>query len=246
MRNVLITGAANGIGLAIAKIFIKDNVNIFLVDKDVRLFQKKFFKNMDKAKIKIIHCDISSLINIDKILKNDLKKIKCIDVLINNAGVDSFKKFEDVTEDNFDFLNSVNGKGSFFFTQKLIAKLKKSQSPSIVFVSSLNALIGNKNHSAYTYTKGGITSLTRALAVELGKFNIRVNSVCPGSIKTKMLSKAIQSGLEKPVNELKKLYPLKRIGKPDEVAELVYFLSSEKSGFITGAIIPIDGGLSAK
>jgi NAD(P)-dependent dehydrogenase (short-subunit alcohol dehydrogenase family) len=124
--------------------------------------------------------------------------------------------------------------------------LKKSQSPSIVFVSSLNALIGNKNHSAYTYTKGGITSLTRALAVELGKFNIRVNSVCPGSIKTKMLSKAIQSGLEKPVNELKKLYPLKRIGKPDEVAELVYFLSSEKSGFITGAIIPIDGGLSAK
>ena len=85
-----------------------------------------------------------------------------------------------------------------FLTQKLYSKLKKSKSASIIFVSSLNALIGNQNHSAYTYTKGGITSLTRSLAVELGKYNIRVNSVCPEVLKQKCY-KAIKTGLEKPI-----------------------------------------------
>jgi len=248
MKNILITGAANGIGLEIAKIFLKDKVNLFLIDKNIDELKKK--KNFDnskkKANLKIIECDIGSFSKLSKLEKNDLKNVNRIDVLINNAGVDSFQRFENVNEKTFDYLNNINGKGSFFLTQKLFSKLKKSKSASIIFVSSLNALIGNTNHSAYTYSKGGIISLTRALAVELGKYNIRVNSVCPGSIKTKMLDRAIKTGLEKPINQLKKLYPLKRVGDPDEVAELVYFLSGDKSRFITGTIIPIDGGLSAK
>lgn len=247
MKNIIVTGAASGIGFEIAKIFSKDKINLFLIDQNIeKLKYKKINLKNKKANIKIIQCDIGSLSDLSQLIKNDLKNVNHIDVLINNAGVDSFQKFEDVDEISFDYLNNINGKGSFFLTQKLYSKLKKSKSASIIFVSSLNALIGNQNHSAYTYTKGGITSLTRSLAVELGKYNIRVNSVCPGSIKTKMLYKAIKTGLEKPINELKKLYPLKRIGNPNEVAELIYFLSSDKSGFITGTTIPIDGGLSAK
>ena len=246
----VISGAASGIGFEISHLFAEHGATILLIDKDQQglenLKNSIHSKISEKNKLFLLNVDVSDLSFIKKINKTNFPFLDKVDILVNNIGVDLFKDFFETSPEDYDFVNNINCRSSFFLTQKIANFMKLRSSGSIIFMSSANAILGNSNHAAYTVSKGGLVSLTRALAIDLGNFNINVNSICPGSIDTPMFDRAVKSGLEKPAKELGKIYPIGRVGRADEVANLVLFLASDLAKFITGANLPIDGGYSAK
>ena len=163
--------------------------------------------------------------------------------MINCAGIYGEGAITKVTEKDFDEIFDTNIKGTFFMSREVTDEIIKRRG-CIVNVASDAGIRGNYFCTAYAASKGAVVAFTKSLALELASFNVRVNCVAPGDILTPLTLKQLKTSGET-VEELSKLYPLGRIGKAEEVAEAIYFLASEKSSFITGAILNVDGGLTA-
>lgn len=233
MKNVLITGGVRGIGRAITEKYAKNGYNIYVLyfknDAIASEIEQKF-KN-----VKTFRCDISKYEEVLKVKS----KINCkIDIIINNAGISSYGLFSDATENDFDNIFDINVKGTFNITNIFIKDMIANQNGNIINISSMWGEVGASMEVLYSASKGAIISFTKALAKEMGLSKIRVNCITPGVIKTDMTSTFDQETIDCLVDET----PLNRLGTPEDIANLAYFLSSEDASFITGQIIGCSGG----
>jgi len=239
---VLVTGSAQGIGEAIALRFAKGGFRVALEDIES---QKE---NLERVKAEIeklgsqakyYFADVSNYDEVEKMIKEIEKDFRRLDVLVNNAGIIRDKTLAKMTIEEWQKVINVNLTGVFNCTKAALPLIIANQG-SIISISSVVGERGNFGQTNYAASKAGIIGFTKSLAKEVGRFGVRVNAVCPGFIETRMA----ESVPEEIKAMVKKLTALGRFGKPEEVANLVYFLASDEASFITGAIVNIDGGLS--
>ena len=230
----IVTGASRGIGRAIAKgLAEKDYTVIANYNKSEKeaLELQNEFNNID-----IFKADVSKRDEVKKLIEYTLNKYKKIDVLVNNAGIDNEKLFQDITDEDWQNVISTNLYSVFCVTQEVVNSMIHNKSGCIINISSIYAIQGGPCAVAYTASKAGIDGITKSLAKELGPSNIRVNSIAPGFIDTDM-NKYYS---ENEINEIASKTPLQKIGKPEDIAKCVNWLVEDE--FTTGQIISINGG----
>ena len=230
----IVTGASRGIGRAIAKgLAEKDYTVIANYNKSEKqaLELQNEFNNID-----IFKADVSKRDEVKKLVEYTLNKYKKIDVLVNNAGIDNEKLFQDITDEDWQNVISTNLYSVFCVTQEVVNSMIHNKSGCIINISSIYAIQGGPCAVAYTASKAGIDGITKSLSKELGPSGIRVNSIAPGFIDTDM-NKYYS---EKDIDEIKRQTPLQKIGKPEDIAKCVNWLVEDE--FTTGQIISINGG----
>ena len=239
---VLITGGTRGIGKSCVFKFASEGYKIAFTYLNSNKKAEGMKKELTKKDIEIFikRVDNSKKEEIEIMVKNVIGKFGHIDVLVNNAGVSGDKKIEEIEEEDWDKLIDINLKGTFFFSKNVYKHMKKRKKGRIINISSQAGTTGGFHIGAhYSTSKGGIIVLTRSFAKTGADHGILVNCVSPGIIDTDMI-RSLSSNAKK---DLVKKIPLGRIGTPDDVANVVYFLSSEDSRYITGANIPVNGGM---
>ena len=238
MSTAIITGGTSGIGLATAKIFLANGFNCVLVGRNRERFNKICPQLV--GNVEFISADVKNVSDCKKIVDKTVKIFGGINILVNCAGIYHEGAISDTDEEIFNEIFATNVKGTFFVTKYAVNELIKARG-TIINVASDAGLRGNYFCAAYSASKGAIVAFTRSLALELANFPVRVNCVAPGDILTPLTLNQLKNSGET-VEDLAKIYPLGRIGTPEEVAEAIYFLSTAK--FITGAILSVDGGLT--
>ena len=235
---VLITGAAQGIGKATALAFAKEGANLVLVD--VReLSGVKQTVEREKRKVLALQVDVSSSGMVEKMVKATVDEFGRLDILVNNAGVISRGIIEKITDEELDRVLDINFKGVFYCCRAVIPIMKKQHYGKIVNVSSITAKRGdNTTAPCYGASKGAILTLTRSLARQLGPFGINVNAVAPHAIDTPMMEYWDETKRKAVIESL----PVRRMGKPEDVAFAILFLCSDEASFITGETLNINGG----
>lgn len=250
LKNVCITGAGNGIGRSIAVLMNLRGFNVACVDKDFYGLEITINKMTNhKCKKIAIKADISDIIKITPIIENTVENFGSIDILINNAGVYKSSDLMNLDEDDWDWMNNINAKASFFCLQAAAKQMiKQGKGGRIINMSSIGANgFVDVSNVIYAVTKGAILSMTRTASQELGKYNINVNSICPGPTYTKIVKKLVEDRAKKEnkkeeevLNYYMKDLPLKRFNEPEDIASLVIFLTSEGARNITGQSFNID------
>ena len=233
----IITGAARGIGYATAQLFKDNGYRVALVDKD----QKELTNLPNNKNTKVFCFDISDNIQLDNMYEEILKWHGRIDVLVNNAGVADFGNIEETNFDRWSEVMKTNLDGVFLCSQKAIPHLKKTKG-NIVNIASISGLRASTLRVAYGTSKAAVIQLTKQQAAELGEYGIRVNCVAPGPVKTKL---AMAVHTQDIIDAYHDAIPLNRYGTELEIANGIYFLASEKSSYITGQILAVDGGFEA-
>lgn len=235
----IITGGANGMGAAHVRLFIKEGASVVITDIDEGRGAYLAKKLGEKA-LFIPH-DVSSESDWEKVIKEAASHFGNIDILVNNAGISPVSSIEDMSLKGYQRVVNINQTSVFLGIKYVLSSMKKTKNGSIINVSSINGLIAGS--IGYTDTKFAVRGMTKAAAVELGAYNIRVNSVHPGIIKTPMVE---QSEAYEAIKTYAKSVPLgQRMANPDEISQLILFLASEESSYITGAEFVADGGLTA-
>ena len=244
MKVALITGASGGIGKATVKKFIKEGyfvVGQYNSDTDsINALKKELVRDELGDYFFAVQADLSNAEQIQALINRVTQSFKCIDVLVNNAGVGLYKLITETTEEEWDKLFAINMKGAYLLTNGMLKGMIDKKYGKIINVSSIWGNVGASMEVAYSASKAALIGYTKALAKELAPSKITVNCVCPGVIDTPINARFSI----KEMQALKEETPIGRIGKAEEVAELIYFLSTEKSDFITGQIITCDGGFT--
>lgn len=237
----LITGATRGIGKQIAITLSKEGYDIALnyrKENDELLNLKEQIENSG-VKCLTIQGDISNFEDCEKIVKQTIETFEKIDVLVNNAGITKDMLLARMKEDDFKQVIDVNLVGTFNMTKNVISYMMKARQGRIINISSVVGISGNAGQSNYSASKAGIIGFTKSLAKELGSRNILVNAVAPGFIETSM-TEVLKDEVK---DEIAKSIPLKRMGTPEDVANVVKFLASGDSSYITGQVLQVDGGM---
>lgn len=240
-KTVLITGGSRGIGKEVANLYAENGYNViinYVSDKtDVEKLKAEFDeKNVESL---IIKADVSKQEEVEEFIKKAIEKFGKIDVLVNNAGITKDNLLMRMSEEEFEKVIEINLKGTFLVTKAVSKYMMKKRQGSIVNLSSVVGVAGNSGQCNYSASKAGIIGFTKSVAKELASRNIRANAVAPGFIATDMTS-VLTDAVKESINGQ---IPLKRMGTAREVAELIYFLGSEKSSYITGQVIQVDGGM---
>lgn len=240
-KTALITGASRGIGKAIALKFANEGANIAFSD----LFCDENMVNLENEltnldiKAKGYASDASSLTDAETLINNVLNDFGKIDILVNNAGITRDNLLLRMTEADWDAVIKVNLKSIFNLTKAVQRHMLKQKSGSIINLSSVVGLEGNAGQSNYSASKAGLIGFTKSIAMELGSRNIRCNAIAPGFIETEMTAKL----QEEVKNDWIKTIPLRRSGKPDDVANIALFLASDLSAYVTAQVISVCGGM---
>jgi len=235
-KNALITGAAKGIGKAIARRFVEDGYFVLLIDVDSG---SQLEKEFGKENAKFYPCDIREEESVIKLFSDLQNTHNSLDVLVNNAGIIKDNVIWKMSLSDFEDVLDVNLKGTWLMCREAAKIMRAQKSGRIINISS-RAWLGNIGQSNYAASKGGVVSLTRVLALELGKHNVLVNAIAPGLIDTPLTQKLSEEIREKLINA----QPTKTMGKPEDVANAAAFLANENTGFITGQTLYVDGGKS--
>jgi len=252
-KTALVTGGAKGIGKAVALALAKRGANIVVADIDMR------FAPGIETEAKSAGCDclvfktnVSIRKDVHEMIQKIIEKFNRIDILVNSAGIVSESLIIDTEEKDWDAVLEVNLKGVFICCQAVAKEMIKQRSGKIINISSMAGKTGPSREGAYAASKSAVITLTKTLAQELAPYGINVNAVCPGLIETDMFKKVCEGvaalkGIS--VEELMETFvsriPLDRIGKPEEVADLILFLASEEANYITGESVNITGGYPA-
>jgi len=252
-RVVIVTGAAKGIGYACARRFFEDGARVVLADSDeaggARAIQEL---GGDPSRAIFVDCDVSDKLAVHNLIAETLSAFGRIDVLINNAGIALKGGILDLTEAQFDEVLAVNLRGAFLVSKAVISHMvseienrddrsRLTERPyAIINMSSVNDKVAIPDYLAYTVSKGGLRQMTKAMALELAPYGIRVNAIGPGSVKTDMLGGVVRNN-DAMVRTLSRT-PLGRVALPDEVAGVAAFLASEDASYVTGETIYVDGG----
>lgn len=240
----LITGARQGMGRSHALMLAKQGVKVVVTDINQADCQKvvEEIKNL-KGEAIAFKLDVSNKAEVDSVIKEVVKKFERLDILVNNAGICQFKPFLELSEADWDKTIDVNLKGEFLCAQAAARIMKEQKMGTIINIASVamgQQGIGIPSIVHYCASKGGIAAMTEALAVELASFNIRVNAIAPGMIETPMIN-TVKSDPRKLEAMLQRV-PLRRVGRPEEISELVVFLASDSSSYMTGVVVVVDGG----
>jgi len=241
----LITGGAQGIGEACARLFAKEGSKVIIVDVHKEKGESLQSQLQQEGfEVLFIACDIGSKVEVDSLMSQVISTYGRVDVLVSNAGIFKAAPFLEVTEADFDAVLRVNLRGAFLMGQAVARLMKEKGGGSIINMSSVNGVLAIPEIASYNVSKGGLNQLTRAMALALADDGIRVNAVAPGTIATELASKAVLTSDEARHKILGRT-PMKRLGEPSEIANVVAFLASEASSYITGEVITVDGGRMA-
>jgi 3-oxoacyl-[acyl-carrier protein] reductase len=240
-KTVIITGASRGIGRGIATVLAKNGANVaFTYSKSENEANTLINElNLSDSKIKAYRSNAANFNECEELVKKVVNDFGTIDVLINNAGITKDNLLLRMTEIDFDKVIEINLKSVFNMVKACQRVFLKNKSGSIINISSIVGVKGNAGQSNYAASKAGIIGFTKSIALELGSRNIRSNAIAPGFIETEMTSELDDEIIQKWIQGI----PLKRSGKPEDVANLCLFLSSDSSNFITGQVINVDGGM---
>ncbi|MGD9116675.1 MAG: SDR family NAD(P)-dependent oxidoreductase [Dehalococcoidia bacterium] len=242
-KTAIVTGARRGIGRAIALALAKEGANVTVSDvsqEDCQAVVAEIEKMGGKGLA--VKCDVTATPQVEALVKKTVDAFGGLEILVNNAGIISYKPFLELTDDDWDKLLSVNLKGQFLCSRTAAREMLKKQWGRIVNIASISSGgcgIAFPLIAHYTASKGGVMALTEALALELTAKGINVNAICPGAIDTDMTKGARESGQ---LNTVLLRIPKGRLGKPEEIANTVVFLASEEASYISGAAVVVDGG----
>ena len=240
----IVTGARRGMGRTHALALAKAGAKVVVADislEDCQKVVKEIEKN--KGEALAVKCDVAKKEEVEEMVKKAVEKFGKVDILVNNAGICQFKPFLDLTEEEWDRTLNINLKGYFLCAQAAAKEMVKQKSGVIINIASVamgQVGVGIPNIVHYCASKGGVVGMTEALAVELAPYNIRVNAISPGMIETPMIDPIKKD--PKVAEAMLDRVPMKRVGKPEEVSNLVLFLASSESSYITGSTVVIDGG----
>ncbi len=238
MKNVLITGATGGIGSSILELFYKNGYNICVTGTNKE--KLGVIKRRYKGKVKCISCDLNDALQIEKLVEQSDEYYGATEILINNAGITKDNLFLRMKDEEWEDVININLNSNFKLTKKILKGMVKKRWGRIINISSDAAKIGNPGQSNYVASKSAIEGFTRTLANEVASRGITVNCISPGFVDTEILKTIDDEVLQNMIRRI----PIGRMGRIDEIASAVYFLSSEESSYITGQVLHVNGGLT--
>ncbi len=244
-KTAIITGAGSGIGRAIAIAFGREGARVALVGRHRETLEQT--ARLNKGDSIIIAADLRKFSDIDRIVQVTVKACRGLDVLVNNAGHLVAGTMDNQTEADWDETFDVNVKAVWLLSRAALPHMRQAGGGSIINLSSVLGLIGARNRLAYSASKGALTVLTKAMAMDLGAEGIRVNCICPGIVETELVADFVRKAPD-PENARRTreaLHAIPRFGQPEDIAGCAVFLASDESRWVTGAAIPIDGGYLA-
>lgn len=240
-KTAIITGGATGLGLAIAQKFADHNMRLIIIGRNETKL-KEACRSLGPL-AGYVSLDLTKLGEIPGAVKAIEERLGKIDILVNNAGIHLKKPLTEVSDEDYQGIILTNQTAVFTLTREVAVIMKKQGNGSILNISSMASTYGMPQVIAYTASKSAVEGMTRAMAVELSPSGIRVNCIAPGFIRTSMSSIALDNDPERKRKVLSRT-PMGRLGEPEEVADAAYFLVSDAAAYITGVILPVDGGNS--
>jgi meso-butanediol dehydrogenase / (S,S)-butanediol dehydrogenase / diacetyl reductase len=248
----VITGAAGGQGQAAARLFAEEGARLVVTDIDGEGAEKTAEEIGDAGGEAIsLRTDVSREKDVAEMIRAAVDEFGTLDILFNNAGVGysaadrlTMASVVDTPEEDWDAILAINLKGAAMGCKHAIPVMVENESGAIVNNASINALVALSGADAYTAAKGGIVALTRVLAVDWGPSGIRVNCICPGGVDTPMIAPVIED--EQILDFMRESTPLGRLAHPEETARVALFLASDEASYMNGAIVPVDGGWTAR
>ncbi|MGZ8553291.1 MAG: SDR family NAD(P)-dependent oxidoreductase [Chitinophagaceae bacterium] len=240
-RVAIVTGGGSGIGFAIAEKFIADGIQTIIIGRDE--------KRLNCAKEKLgdlcypMQCDVSNLKSLPGLIKDIIAKFGQVDILVNNAGINMKKDFTEVTDEEFQGIITTNLCSVFAISREVVKYMMAKKTGSIINISSMAAQYGLPRVIAYSASKTAIDGMTRAMAVELSPSGIRVNAIAPGFIVTAMTDTALNADPERKAKVFGRT-PMGHMGQPADIADAALFLAGSSAKYITGVVLPVDGGNS--
>ena len=237
----VITGGGSGIGLATARVFSKEGAKIVLFGRRKEKLEKAV-DDLNGSAI-FVQGDMTNNDDLDKLINETLHHFKGIDILVNNAGLFNGAPLHEISDLEWDKMMDINIRSVFQLTRRILPVMLSKKKGSIIHISSILGLIAVPRVAAYNVSKGALNQFSRSIAVEYGPSGIRSNSICPGLIETDMTADLMKD--VELMKEWSKEYPIGRFGKPEDVANACLYLASDESSFVTGVILPVDGGFTA-
>jgi 3-oxoacyl-[acyl-carrier protein] reductase len=239
-KTAIITGGGTGIGAACAHLFCREGAKVFIFGR-----RKDFLDRVvaeSEGDIRAVQGDITQNADLDRLVQA-ARESGGIDILVNNAGVFSMSPIHEMDDDHWDSTLNVNLRSIFQLTKRVLPIMMEQGSGSLIHISSILGMIAVPEAAAYNVSKGGLIQFGRSLAMEYGRYGIRSNTVCPGLIETEMTASLMQDA--ELMREWAKEYPIGRFGKPEDIAHACLYLAADESSFVTGAVLPVDGGFTA-
>jgi 3-oxoacyl-[acyl-carrier protein] reductase len=239
----IITGAGSGMGKTAAKLFAAEGAKIAAADITEGPV-KETVAEITKAggEALAIRADVSKAPDVKRMVDEAIAKFGALDIIYNNAGIEGDSAFlSNMTEEQFDRVIAINLRGVFLGMKFALPHMMKARSGSIINTASIAALVAIKGSTAYAAAKAGVIAMTRVAALEYGRYNIRVNAICPGAIETPMAER-VRGGVAPNPAAIKRISLLERMARPEEIAKVALFLASDDASFATGAPFIIDGG----
>lgn len=241
-KTAIITGGGSGIGQACAWAFYQEGANVVL-------FGRREDKLKDTAqelgsRAMTVSGDMTRSEDLDRLVQETLSKFHRIDILVNNAGLFKGAPLHEISDEQYDEVMNINMRAVFQLTRRVLPVMMEQKSGNIIHISSILGIIAVPQVAVYNISKGALNQFSRSIAVEYGSYGIRSNSICPGLIETDMTADLMKD--EALMQEWSKGYPIGRFGKPEDVASACLFLASDESSFITGTVLPVDGGFTAQ
>jgi NAD(P)-dependent dehydrogenase (short-subunit alcohol dehydrogenase family) len=247
----LVTGAGSGIGRAAAELFAAEGAAVAVVDLAAEAAEEAAGKiTAEGGRSIALAANVAVAAEVESAVARAVREFGRLDVLYNNAGVNSAGSVADATEDDWDRCFAVNAKGTFLCSRAAVPYLERAGGGAIVNQGSVAGLVAVPNFAAYCAAKGAVVALTRSMAIDLAGRRIRVNAICPGTVFTPLMEPMLrargdgdlEAGLAKTVVK----YPIGRLGTPAEIARVALFLASDDASFLTGSIVTADGGMTAQ
>ena len=239
----LVTGGGRGIGRGIVNRFLEEGAQVAVVQR----------KSLDNAleghpRVAYVQADLSVSSSIATAIEHVVERFGGIDIFVNNAGIMFERTISEILQEEWDLMMAINLRAPLFLTQAALPHMRKRGGGSVINIGSIEGLGANPGHAAYCASKAGIHGMTRAMAVDLGADNIRCNAIAPGWIASELSETYLESHPDPAAarDALNRLHPLGRVGRPTDVGDLAVYLASENSSFLTGQIVVLDGGRTAK
>lgn len=245
---VLVTGGSQGIGFSTAKLFLEEGASVVITGRSTSKGIEAVRQLKTRGRVEFIQGDVSNPVDAKRMVDGTIGKFGRLDILFNNAGIYIPGLAEDMAIEDWDKVIDINLKGAFLVSKFAIPHMRRQGSGVIINNSSEAGIVGETECPAHCASKGGVIALTKAMALDYAREGIRVNCVAPGTIGTTMLERVAQDSRD-PASYLeheRSSIPLGRIGHPQEVARTVLFLASDAATFVTGAVLSIDGGVTAE
>ncbi len=240
-KTAIITGGGSGIGQACAWAFYQEGANVVLFGR--REDKLKETAQELGSRAMTVQGDMTQSKDLDRLVQETQSKFHRIDILVNNAGLFKGAPLHEISDEQYDEMMDINMRAVFQLTRKVLPVMMEQKGGSIIHISSILGIIAVPQVAAYNISKGALIQLSRSIAVEYGSYGIRSNAICPGLIETDMTADLMKD--EALMQEWSKDYPIGRFGKPEDVADACLFLASDESSFITGTVLPVDGGFTA-